>query len=121
MQLNSELTEILTGLGKAIPSDFIQEKLPTEDDTLVLHIKTPNVFYRKYKLFISDENGGEEVTSRFSEDELSKVKGAMGQAYFNYFVHYHSQFNAKYYVVIFKRIGTSTKLEVLDADKSDEL
>jgi hypothetical protein len=104
MQLNTELTEILTSLGKILPNDFIEKQLELSDSTsITMSVKTPNIFYKKYYVFISDEKGSTDITDQLSQDNLKELKSCMSQAYWNYFTHYHQQWSKKYYTILFER------------------
>lgn len=119
MKLNSELLLILGDLGKSLPESYVKEKLKTLDDRLLLNFKTPNLFYKLNRVYDSE---GTEITSLLDDENLKGIKASLAQAYFNYFVHYNTTFNKKYYTVIFKLDPNSTgNLLVEDAGGSDNL
>jgi hypothetical protein len=120
MQLNTDLTQILTDLGKIIPKDIVTEQLKSSSSILI-YVKTPNIFYKKYYLYHVTDEGNKDITGNLSEDDIKEVRNNMGQAYFNYFTHYNEQYPSKFYSIKFERKEGSTKLIPIEAIKVDTL
>lgn len=121
MQLNTELTEILTSLGKLIPSE-VSEKYLESNNSITVSVKTPNIFYKKYYVFITGENESTDITEQLSESDIEKLKACMSQAYWNFFMHYNMQWSKKYYTVLFERDPfKNNSLVPVDAIETDTL
>jgi hypothetical protein len=121
MQLNTELTGILNELGDAIPNDYVKEKIKSREP-LIFQFKTPNFFYKKNRVFFGEGDTAQEITDLFKESDIKQVKACLAKAYFNYFVHYNTQFCSKYYVVVYEpKVGSSSKILVKDSTESNSL
>jgi len=114
MKLNIELIEIFKDLEKALNKEIVAHKNLISDGLLTLHFKTPNIFYKKYKVFIDGdtEDDKKEITELFSENFISTLKKTLAGCYFNYFVIYNESFRGEYYSTFWK-MDSNNKLKLV--------
>lgn len=113
MKLNVELVEIFKDLEKSLNKEIASNKDLISNGLLTLHFKTPNIFYKKYKVFVDGEDENKkEITNLFSDNFISVLKKTLAGCYFNYFVIHNESFRGEYYSTFWK-IGSDNKLKLV--------
>lgn len=101
-----------------------------DGNLLILSIKTPNIIYKKYYVYITyRDDTVQDITEALTESNIKYIKKHIGVIYWNYFLNNQTYFNKKYLHILYKINTTknddgnniSVKLKLEDISSSDNL